>query len=85
MMKALFLLAEGPGKKLQETVGSEIGSLFLLACMAISVWLFWQRQFANFIGFILFAMLVSVFIFTPSLVQTLGTDVFYWLFDGLIK
>jgi hypothetical protein len=84
-MNALFLLADSPGQKLQETVGAEIGSLFLLACMTISAWLFWQRQFTKFIGFILFAMLVSVFIFTPSLVQTLGTDAFYWLFEGLIR
>jgi hypothetical protein len=81
----MIMLAQGPGQKLQETVGGEIGSLFLLAVTFISVWLFWQRQFTKFIGFILFAMLVSILIFTPEWVKTLGTDAFYWLFEDMIS
>ena len=80
-MTTLLFLA-GPGQKLQETVGNEIGSLFLLAVTAISLWHFWQRNFTAFIGFALFALLVGVFIFSPEYVRQLGTDAFRWLFVG---
>lgn len=80
-----FLLLEGPGKKLQETVGSEIGSLFFLIVIFVSLTLFWKRAFTAFIGFALFAMLVSVFIFRPELVQSLGADGFTWLFEAYLK
>lgn len=81
----VFWLAEGPGKKLQETLGSEIGALFFLAVIFISLTLFWKRAFTAFIGFALFAMLVSVFIFRPELVQSLGADGFSWLFEAYLK
>lgn len=75
-----YMLAEGPGGKLKETMGSELGSLFLLAVVFISLTMFYKRQFTAFIGFALFAMLVSVFVFQPELVETLGSDAFRWLF-----
>mgnify|MGYP001279530535 CR=1 FL=1 len=76
------LLMAGPGAKLQEALGSEIGSLFLLAVTAISLWHFWQRNFTAFLGFALFALFVGVFIFSPEYVRELGTDAFRWLFVG---
>lgn len=85
MSPLLMLLADGPGKKLQESVGSEIGALFFLAVIFISLTLFWKRAFTAFIGFALFAMLVSVFIFRPELIQALGTDGFTWLFEAYLK
>jgi hypothetical protein len=81
----IFMLAQGPGQKLQETVGGEIGSLFLLVVTFLSLCMFWQRQFTKFIGFVLFAMVVSILIFTPEWVKTLGTDAFYWLFEDMIS
>ncbi|SEN55255.1 hypothetical protein [Lihuaxuella thermophila] len=81
----LWMLAEGPGKKLQETLGGEIGSLFFLAVIFISLTLFWKRAFTAFLGFALFAMLVSVFIFQPELVQRLGSDGFRWLFEAYLR
>lgn len=80
-----FALVEGPGKKLQETLGGEIGALFFLAVIFISLTLFWKRAFTAFIGFALFAMLVSVFIFQPELVSSLGSDGFRWLFEAYLK
>jgi hypothetical protein len=80
-MTTLLFLA-GPGQKLQESVGHEIGSLFLLAVTAISLWHFWQRNFTAFIGFALFSLLVGVLIFSPEYVKELGTDAFRWLFVG---
>jgi hypothetical protein len=79
------MLATGPGKKLQEAVGGEIGALFFLAVIAISLTLFWKRAFTAFIGFALFAMLVSVFIFQPQLITTMGADGFKWLFEAYLK
>ncbi len=81
----IWMLAEGPGKKLQETLGGEIGSLFFLAVIFISLTLFWKRAFTAFLGFALFAMLVSVFIFQPELVQRLGSDGFRWLFEAYLR
>lgn len=81
-MTSMILFAAGPGQKLQETVGAEIGSLFLLAVTAISLWMFWQRNFTAFIGFALFALFVGVFIFSPEYVKELGIDAFQWLFVG---
>ncbi|MBD1370834.1 hypothetical protein IC620_00470 [Hazenella sp. IB182357] len=81
----MWLLAEGPGKKLQETVGGEVGALFFLAVIIISLTLFWKRAFTAFIGFALFAMLVSVFIFQPQLISSLGSDAFKWLFEAYLK
>lgn len=85
MSPLLLMLADGPGKKLQESLGAEIGSLFFLAVIFISLTLFWKRAFTAFIGFALFAMLVSVFIFRPELVQSLGADGFTWLFEAYLK
>lgn len=81
----VVVTALGPGEKLQQTVGSEIGSLFFLAIIVISLILFWKRAFTAFIGFALFAMLVSVFIFKPQLVQDLGTNGFRWLFEAYLR
>jgi hypothetical protein len=85
MMPLLILLSQGPGAKLQDSVGSEIGALFFLAVIFISLTLFWKRAFTAFIGFALFAMLVSVFIFRPELIQSLGTDGFTWLFEAYLQ
>lgn len=80
-----MILVDGPGKKLQEALGNEIGALFFLAVIFISLTLFWKRAFTAFIGFALFAMLVSVFIFRPELVQSLGADGFNWLFEAYLR
>jgi hypothetical protein len=77
--------ALSPGKKLQEAIGGEIGALFFLAVVIISLTLFWKRAFSAFIGFALFAMLVSIFIFQPQLITSLGTHGFKWLFEAYLK
>ncbi|WP_124726615.1 hypothetical protein [Staphylospora marina] len=85
MLTFLVWMAASPGQKLQEYLGSEIGSLFFLAVIFISLTMFWKRAFTAFIGFALFAMLVSVFIFQPELVSSLGADGFKWLFEAYLK
>jgi hypothetical protein len=84
-LSTMMLLADTPGKKLQETLGGEIGSIFFLAVIFISLTLFWKRAFTAFIGFALFAMLVSVFIFQPEMVSSLGSDGFRWLFEAVLE
>jgi hypothetical protein len=81
----VLLLSLSPGKKLQETIGGEIGSLFFLAVVVISLILFWKRAFSAFIGFALFAMLVSIFIFQPQLITSMGSSGFRWLFEAYLK
>lgn len=81
----VFLLSETPGRKLESTLGGEIGSLFFLAVIFISLTLFWKRAFTAFLGFAMFAMLVSVFIFKPNLIKDLGTHAFNWLFEAYLK
>jgi hypothetical protein len=85
MKSMILLLSAGPGEKLQETVGHELGSLFLLAVIGISLWFFLQRKFTQFIGFALFSMLISVFIFSPWLISQMGTDAFRWLFENWLN
>lgn len=80
-----FLLADGPGEKLLEEGGAEIGALFLLGVIALSVYFFVKRAFTAFIGFALFAMFVGVFVFNPELIKTLGNDAFNWLFADWIN
>ncbi|PTM52184.1 hypothetical protein [Desmospora activa] len=77
-----MVLAEGPGEKLYEGGQGEIGKVFLLVVVVIAVWLFSQRAFTKFIGFAVFVMAVSVFIFTPETITTLGEKGFGWLFGG---
>lgn len=84
-MKNIYLNAETPAAKLLDGVGSEIGSLFLLACVGLSVWFFYQRAFTKFFGFLVFAMFVSVFVFKPEFVKTLGENGFSWLFEAFLK
>jgi hypothetical protein len=85
VLMMIVALAETPGRKLQETLGAEVGSLFLLAFAGFALYFFVQRAFTKFITFVLFALLVSVFIFTPQLVQSLGANGFDWLFGGLVN
>lgn len=80
-----MLVVETPGRKLEQSLGGEIGSLFFLAVIFISLTLFWKRAFSAFIGFAMFAMLVSVFIFKPNLIKDLGTNAFQWLFEAYLK
>ncbi|MBA4544555.1 hypothetical protein H1164_17130 [Thermoactinomyces daqus] len=81
----IFLDAAGPGEKLQSALGHEIGSLFLLVVIAFSLYYFWQRAFTKFLGFALFALAVSVLIFSPDFIKQFGIDLFHWLFDGWIQ
>ena len=55
-MALFWIWVSGPGKKLQESLGGEIGSLFFLIVIFVSLTLFWKRAFTAFIGFALFAM-----------------------------
>ncbi|TCP68294.1 hypothetical protein [Baia soyae] len=81
---AIFL-ADTPAAKLEKSLGAEIGSVFLLIVIFVSVTLFWKRAFTAFLGFALFAMFVSVFVFKPELVQSLGENGFSWLFEAFLK
>lgn len=85
MINFFTFLAQGPGQKLQEAVGTEIKAIFFLMIIVVTVTLFWKRAFTAFIGFALFAMLVSVFIFNPQLVTNLGSNGFNWLFEAYLK
>ena len=84
-MDFLLFLAMGPGQKLQQSVGTEIKAIFFLMIIIVTITLFWKRAFTAFLGFALFAMLVSVFIFNPQLVSSLGSNGFNWLFEAYLK
>ncbi|WP_044641020.1 hypothetical protein [Risungbinella massiliensis] len=84
-MEQLLFLATGPGQKLQEAVSTEIKAIFFLLIVITTVTLFYKKAFTAFIGFALFAMLVSVFIFNPQLVTNLGSNGFSWLFEAYLE
>jgi hypothetical protein len=85
MNSTLLIWLAGPGQKLQEAASKEVGALFFLVVIIVSLTLFWKRAFTAFIGFVLFAMVVSVFLFQPELIKSLGTDGFKWLFEDYLK
>ncbi len=85
MNSTLLMWMAGPGQKLQEAASKEVGALFFLVVIIVSLTLFWKRAFTAFIGFVLFAMVVSVFLFQPELIKSLGTDGFKWLFEDYLK
>ncbi|RAL27036.1 hypothetical protein [Thermoflavimicrobium daqui] len=85
MFHTLTIWLAGPGEKLQQVASQEIGALFFLVVIVVSLTLFWKRAFTAFIGFVLFAMVVSVFVFQPQLIKSLGTDGFKWLFEDYLK
>jgi hypothetical protein len=81
----ILLDTTGPAEKLQSALGHEIGSLFFLTVIAFSLYYFWQRAFTKFLGFALFALAVSVLIFSPDYIKQFGLELFHWLFDGWIQ
>jgi hypothetical protein len=81
----IFLDTTGPAEKLNQVLGHEIGSLFLLAVTGFALYYFWQRAFSKFLGFLLFAMTVGIFIFSPDTVKQFGLNIFHWLFDDWVQ
>jgi hypothetical protein len=77
--------AQGPGEKIKEEFVTQFGALFLTAVVIISVILLAKRAFSMFLGFVLFAMFVSVFVFQPENIQALGEKTWEWLFADLVR
>lgn len=64
------------GEKLQSELATQLGALFLLIIGVLAVFFLVKREFSKFIGFFVFALLVSVFVFAPDKIKTLGTT--FW-------
>lgn len=84
-MLVLLALVQGPGEKIKEEAVTQFGSLFLAAVAMISVYLLAKRAFSMFLGFLLFAMFVGVFVFQPENIQALGEKTWDWLFGDLVR
>ncbi|MEC0259326.1 hypothetical protein [Paenibacillus lautus] len=61
------------GENLQSELSTQLGALFLLIIGGLAVFFLIKREFSKFIGFFVFALLVSVFVFVPDKVKELGT------------
>ncbi len=81
----VYLAADTPGERLLEGGGSELGKLFLLMVIGVSIFLFMKRAFTAFIGFALFAMVVSVFVFSPETITGMGEKGVKWIFGPWIN
>lgn len=69
------------GTNLQNELSTQIGALFLLCIGGLAVYFLVKREFSRFIGFFVFALIVSVFVFAPDKIKDLGTS--FW--DAIFK
>ena len=63
------------GSNFQTLIQEQVGYLFLAILGAVAVYFLVKREFSKFIGFILFAMVVAVFVFAPDFIKDLGISV----------
>ncbi|MGM9988166.1 MAG: hypothetical protein ACI35O_13190 [Bacillaceae bacterium] len=70
------------GQNLQNWLTGEIGAIFLIIIGGVAIYYLAKREFSKFIGFALFAMLVGVFVFRPTLIKDLGIKLFDVLVGG---
>ncbi|MEK5645950.1 hypothetical protein BK138_34465 [Paenibacillus rhizosphaerae] len=61
------------GENLQSELSTQLGALFLLIIGVLAVFFLIKREFSKFIGFFVFALVVSVFVFVPDKIKDLGT------------
>lgn len=68
------------GENIQNWFGTQIGALFLVIIGAVAIYFLVKRQFSQFVGFFVFALIVSVFVFAPDTVKSLGSKFFTTIF-----
>ena len=67
-----------PGKKAGTWLTENLQALFIPAIVGFAILFLIKRQVVAFIGFLVFALIVSVFVFSPETVTTRGKEVGGW-------
>lgn len=70
------------GENIQEWFSTQIGALFLVIIGAVAIYFLVRREFSKFVGFRVFALIVSVFVFTPDVIKDLGSKMWSTVFGG---
>ncbi|ALA55249.1 hypothetical protein CAY60_020790 [Shouchella clausii] len=70
------------GQNIQSWFSTQIGALFLVIIGAVAIYFLVKREFSRFVGFAVFALIVSVFVFMPQQVRTLGRTLWSTVFGG---
>ena len=70
------------GENIQHWFSTQVGALFLVIIGAIAIYYLVKREFSNFVGFAIFAMIVGVFVFTPDFVKELGSKLWATVFGS---
>lgn len=70
------------GENIQHWFSAQVGALFLVAIGALAIYYLIRREFSRFVGFGIFALIVSVFVFAPGSIKTLGATFFHTVFGG---
>ncbi|MBB2483482.1 hypothetical protein H5P36_25410 [Bacillus sp. APMAM] len=70
------------GENIQEWFSTQIGALFLVIIGAVAIYFLVRREFSKFVGFGVFALIVSVFVFTPDVIKDLGSKMWSTVFGG---
>jgi hypothetical protein len=68
------------GENIQTWFSTQIGALFLVIIGAVAIFFLVKREFSKFVGFFIFALIVSVFVFMPDTIKTLGQKFFTTIF-----
>ncbi|MFS0728377.1 hypothetical protein [Paenibacillus sp. 1P07SE] len=68
------------GENLQNELSTQVGALFLLIIAALAIYFLAKREFSRFIGFFVFALFVSVFVFFPENIKDLGETLWSAIF-----
>ncbi|OWA33038.1 hypothetical protein CDO73_26185 [Saccharibacillus sp. O23] len=69
------------GEKIQESFSTQVGALFLVIIGAMAIYFLVKREFSRFVGFAVFALFVSVFVFVPDKIKDLGTKLWETIFS----
>ncbi|WP_134704947.1 hypothetical protein [Ammoniphilus sp. YIM 78166] len=70
------------GENIQNWFSVQIGAVFMVVLGALAIVYLIRREFSKFIGFFVFALMVSVFVFFPESIKTLGKSVFDKVFGA---
>ncbi|MBM7554573.1 hypothetical protein [Thalassobacillus pellis] len=70
------------GDNLEGWLTAQLGSVLSVIIILVSIYFLTLRQFSRLIGFLIFAMIVSVVILQPEKLKNLGVDLWGKIFGG---
>lgn len=68
------------GQNIQTWLAGNLGPIFLMAIGCMAVYYLFKREMGKFIGFVITAAIVAVFVFAPEFVKDWGISVVKYIF-----